>query len=169
VDKQPSVPASADAIPIDPLALWQAWWRFFGPRAPLSGDVSQAIDASLLHAIGDQLGFININTTRSGDPQLEQRITEQVASYGRQLGWIIDALDVLIRNDRPMGLTPDDASALDQLTALRAEIEAAKERTARERVDRVVPDIHTLRQDPEANREELRRLREALRRPLKHI
>ncbi len=159
---KPSEPAPAAAIPIDPLALWQEWWRLFGARAPLSGDVSQAIDTSLLHAIGDQLGFININTTRSGDSQLEQRITEEVASYGRQLGWIIDALDVLIRNGRPVDVTPDDASALDQLTTLRAEVEAAKERTARERIDRVVADIRTLRQDPDANREELRRLREAL-------
>ena len=162
VDNHLAQTTAADAIPTNPLAFWQALWQSFSPRAPLSGDVSQAIDNSLLRAFGDQLGFININTSRSGDSQLEQHITEQVASYGRQLGWIVDALDVLIRNGKPLALTPLDASALDQLTALRADVEAAKERAARERSDRLVADILTLRQDPEANGEQLRRLREAL-------
>lgn len=142
--------------------MWQRWWQSFGLRAPLSGDVNQAIDTSLLHAVGDQLGFININATRAGDAQLEQRITEEVASYGRQLGWIVDALDVLIRTDRPADLGPDDASALDQLTALRADVERAKEQVARDRIDRLLADIRTLRQDPESNRDELQRLRRAL-------
>jgi hypothetical protein len=65
-----------------PLTPWQAWWSMFGLRAPLSGDVTQDITPS----IGGQLGLLNINATRAGDPGLEQRIITQVASYGRQLG-----------------------------------------------------------------------------------
>ncbi len=160
MDAQPS--GQAPAGPVDLSDLWQAWWRALGLRGPLSGDVSQAIDTSLVHAIGDQLGFININASRAGDAQLEQRITEQVASYGRQLGWIVDALDVLIRAGRPAGLDRDDAAALDQLTTLRNEVEKAKEQTARARVDSVVAEIRRLRQDPERNRDELQRLRRAL-------
>lgn len=158
MDNQPARPAPAGAVPMDPFALWQAWGRF-ASHAPLSGNVMQAFHTSLLHAVGDQLGFININTTQSGDPQLEQRITNQVASYGRQLGWIVDALDVLIRNRQPSTpLTPNDTDALEQLTALHTEVEAAKGRDARERIDRVVADIRTLKQDPQAKQ----RLREAL-------
>jgi hypothetical protein len=156
MDKQISRAVPAAAVAMDPVAFWQAWGRS-ASRAPLSGNVMQAFHTSLLQAAGDQLGFININTN-AGDPQLEQRITNQVASYGRQLGWIIDALDVLIRNRQPSTLTPHDTSALNQLKALRGDVEAAKGCDARERIDRVVADIRTLKQDPEAKQ----RLREAL-------
>jgi hypothetical protein len=61
----------------------------FGLRAPLSGDVTQDIAPS----IGGQLGLLNINATRSCDPELEQRIITEVASYGRQLGWLVEAVD----------------------------------------------------------------------------
>jgi hypothetical protein len=162
MEQQPGRPPSADAVPIDLPAMWQTWLRAFGLRGPLSGDVNQAIDASLLHAMADQLGFININGTRAGDVQLEQRITEQVASYGRQLGWVVDALEVLIRTDRPADLTPDDAAALDQVRNLRAEVARAKEEVARDRIDRLVADIQALRRDPERNRDELQRLRRAV-------
>ena len=162
MEQQPGRPPSADAVPIDLPAMWQTWLRAFGLRGPLSGDVNQAIDASLLHAMADQLGFININGTRAGDVRLEQRITEQVASYGRQLGWVVDALEVLIRTDRPADLTPDDAAALDQVRNLRAEVARAKEEVARDRIDRLVADIQALRRDPERNRDELQRLRRAV-------
>lgn len=146
----------------DQRGLWQAWLRALGLRAPLSGDVTQAIDTSFVRSFGEQLGFININTTRAGDAQLERRIVEQVASYGRQLGRVLDALDVLIRHDRRDKLGPDDQRALDELRTLRDEIEATKECSAREQVDRLVAEIRALRRHPEANRAALRRLREAL-------
>jgi hypothetical protein len=129
MEQQPGRPPSADAVPIDFPAMWQTWLRAFGLRGPLSGDVNQAIDASLLHAMADQLGFININGTRAGDVQLEQRITEQVASYGRQLGWVVDALEVLIRTERPADLTPDDAAALDQVRTLRPKSRGQRRRS----------------------------------------
>lgn len=161
--RQPDPPAPDRTPPFDPLALWRSGWRALGLQAPLSGDVHQTLDAApLLHSIGDQLGLININTTRAGDAHLEQRITEQVASYGRQLGWVVDALDVLIRTGRPAGLDPEDAAALDQVTALRADVEAAKQQLARERIDRLVADIRTLRQDPQRYAAELNLLKRAL-------
>ena len=146
----------------DPRELWQSWLRAFGLRAPLSGDVTQAIDTSLVRGIGDQLGFININTSRSGDPELERRIVEQVASYGRQLGRVLDALDVLIRRDAGEQLGPKDELALNELQRLRAEIATTKERSAADQVDRLVSQIHVLRQDPAENDAALRRIRQAL-------
>ncbi|HWU08865.1 MAG TPA: hypothetical protein VN520_21195 [Streptomyces sp.] len=163
MDKQPDSPAPDQAPWIDLPAIWRSGWRAFGLQAPLSGDVNQAFDAAPpISSIGDQLGLININATRAGDARLEQRITEQVASYGRQLGWVVDALDVLIRTGRPAVLDSDDAAALDQVTVLRADVEAAKQQLAQERIDRLVADIRILRQDPQRYATELQHLRRAL-------
>jgi hypothetical protein len=146
----------------DPTAWWTAWLRAWGLRAPLSGDVSQDIDASLIRSVGDQLGFININTSQSSDPQLERLIVTEVAGYGRQLGRILDALDVLVRHDRDDKLSAAERRALDDVKALRAEITAAKARYAGGRVDRLVEEIRAVRQDPDSNGDVLRRLRDAL-------
>jgi hypothetical protein len=63
---------------------------------PLGGDVTQWIRTTWIKALSDQTGFININNVRAGDPEVERRIIEDVASYGRQLGRIMEALDVVI-------------------------------------------------------------------------
>ncbi|PZS18378.1 MAG: hypothetical protein DLM60_11980 [Pseudonocardiales bacterium] len=57
-----------------PLSPWRAWRAMFGIRAPLSGDVTENIAPS----IGGQLGLLNINNTRSGDPGKEQAALDQV-------------------------------------------------------------------------------------------
>src|SRR2546423_14114628 len=81
---------------------------------PLSGDVSQWINPTWwMGSFAQQLGFININETSSADPQLEGRIVAEVASYGRQLGWISEAVETLIGCVRHAGLT-------DKLTAPRS-------------------------------------------------
>jgi hypothetical protein len=137
-------PAGAPAAWV---ALWQQWWEAAGLRAPLSGDVGQVIDAALIRTVGDQLGFLNINASRTGDADLERRITEEVASYGRQLGKVLDALDVLIRMDSRGPLTDADSRALGELSGLRSEIEMMKLTASAERVDRLVADIEALRRD----------------------
>jgi hypothetical protein len=146
----------------DPTAWCTAWLRAWGLRAPLSGDVSQDIDASLLRSVGDQLGFININTSQSSDPELERHIVTEVAGYGRQLGRILDALDVLVRHDRHEKLSAAERRALDDVKALHAEITAAKARYAGGRVDRLVEEIRAVRQDPDSDGDVLRRLQDAL-------
>jgi hypothetical protein len=123
-------------------------------RGPLSGDVTQAIDTS----------FIRVTTASAGDPGLERQIAEQVASYGRQLGRVLDALDVLIRHTDGSTLGPSDQTAFDALLSLRADIEATKERAAVSRVDRIVSDIEALGRDPDANSAALSRIRAALER-----
>jgi hypothetical protein len=141
-----------------PLTPWQAWLSMFGIRTPLSGDVTQDIAPS----IGGQLGLLNINATRSGDPRLEQRIITQVASYGRQLGWLLEAVDVLARRQSRHGLGEADIRALDQLHELAERVAAVKEQAALDHVDRIVADVQALSPDPEANAEAIRRVREAL-------
>ena len=110
--------------------------------------------------MGDQLGFININTSQSGNPELERHIVTEVAGYGRQLGRILDALDVLVRHGPPARLSSAERRALDQLQALHAEIAATKARYGGARVERLVEEIHALRQD--GDDEAIQRLRDAL-------
>jgi hypothetical protein len=140
-----------------PMTPWQAWLSMFGIRAPLSGDVTQDITSS----IGGQLGLLNINATRSGDPGLEQRIITQVASYGRQLGRLIDAVDVLARQPR-QGLSDADSRALKQLHELAERIAVVKEQKALDHVDRIVTEVQALSRHPKTNAEAIRRVREAL-------
>ena len=139
------------------LTPWQAWLAMFGIQAPLSGDVTQDIAPS----IGGQLGLLNISATRSGDPGLEQRIITQVASYGRQLGRLLEAVDVLARHP-PSGLGEADIHALDQLRQLAMEITAVKEQAALDQIDRIVAEVQALSRHPKTNAEAIRRVREAL-------
>jgi aminoglycoside phosphotransferase (APT) family kinase protein len=100
-------------------------------RWPLSGDVSQWINPSWwMGSFGQQLGFININETSSADPGVERRIVEEVASYGRQLGWISEALEVVMGCVRNAGLT-------DNLTGA--------EQVALDRLKRLVEDVHRVK------------------------
>jgi hypothetical protein len=153
----PTLPPVSDE-PLDPAELWAPWLRAWGLRAPLSGDVAQDIEPSFVRNLSDQLGLVNISLEGAGDPQLERRIVEDVASYGRQLGRVLDALDVVVRRGLPKNLSQDDRRAVGDLEVLRAEIEALKTKAAADRVDRLIEDIETVKQDPDT----LRRLREAL-------
>lgn len=141
-----------------PLTPWQIWLSMFGLRAPLSGDVTQDIATSF----GGQLGLLNINATRSGDPGLEQRIITQVASYGRQLGRLVEAVDVLAQRQSRRGLGEAEIHALDQLHELAKQIATVKEQTALDQIDRIVADVQALSRDPKANSEAIRRVRKAL-------
>jgi hypothetical protein len=69
-------------------------------RLPLSGDVNQNINpwTWFFRNVGNQFGIFNINLGQSSDPELEERILEQVGSYGKQLGQLGDALRVLIEH-----------------------------------------------------------------------
>lgn len=65
--------------------------------APLGGAVTQAFEfwANWFENVG-QIGFINIDLGRTDKPEVERRILRDVGSYGRQIGRMSEALDVLI-------------------------------------------------------------------------
>lgn len=65
--------------------------------APLGGSVNQAFEiwSNWFENIG-QIGFINIDLGRTAKPELERRILREVGSYGRQIGRMSEALEVLI-------------------------------------------------------------------------
>ena len=67
---------------------------------PLSGPVAEAfkIWTSWFSGNFGQVGLINVNLGKSSDADLERKIIEDAASYGKQLGRIEDALVVLIKH-----------------------------------------------------------------------
>ncbi|WP_043878709.1 hypothetical protein [Azorhizobium caulinodans] len=92
-----------------PEQLWQAInpWRFF-ENASFTG--------------------ISVNLGQSGNPQAEEAILDEVGSYGRQIGRIGDALDVIMAHMDKTGLSPEEQ---DKLTALRFQLEAVRKVKAR--------------------------------------
>ncbi|MBS8261703.1 hypothetical protein DYI23_15860 [Roseibium polysiphoniae] len=99
-------------------------------RLPLSGDVTQAINPwfDMFKAFGSQFGLININLGRSPAPEIEQKVLQEVGSYGRQLGRMGDALNVLVEKLEPKlgDLTKEERLALDAFRVMQAEIDQIK-------------------------------------------
>src|SRR5215472_14179190 len=67
-------------------------------RFPLSGNVTQTINpwTWFFNPVGSQVGLVNIELGQSSNPAIEEEVLSDVASYGKQLGRIEDALIVLV-------------------------------------------------------------------------
>jgi hypothetical protein len=100
---------------------------------PLSGDVTQTINPwtwwnTAVNQLGGQFGLININTMASGDPVLENQIVQNVASYGKQLGRMMEALNVVIAKDLTRStLTPKEQETITAFQDMLAQINATKD------------------------------------------
>jgi hypothetical protein len=83
----------------------------------------QAINPITAYQQGAQFGLINIDLGGAGNSDLERKILKTVGSYGRQLGRIGDALEVILKHVKLEDLKPDEQDALDilkgQLAAVR--------------------------------------------------
>jgi hypothetical protein len=122
---------------------------------PLSGAVTQTINpwdlGFWIRSWGQQFGFININETNSADPVVERRITTEVAGYGRQLGWISEAVDVLAAHVDRATLTSDERDVLDRVSALVTGVDDVKRTTTVAAADRMIDAVRVLkRRDPDA-------------------
>jgi hypothetical protein len=142
------------------------WWPL--PISAPTGDVAQAINPmSWLFRTSAQTGLVNITTGRSEDPVLEHRIVAEVASYGRQLGRVIDALCVVVAQMPQTDLTRQQRALLAEFTKLAEEIAAVKIATRAARVsepeiDRLIGEIEALREsDPTLHRRLTARLQAA--------
>lgn len=102
-------------LPLAPEQLWQAInpWRFYQQ--------------------GSQIGFVNIDLGSTPAPETEQAILDEVGSYGRQIGRIGDALEVLLKHVPLENLSQDEQDALSVLKGQLAEIRRVKERQGRKR------------------------------------
>ncbi len=56
----------------------------------------QAINPWTFNQQGAQFGFINIDLGDTAESDLERKLLDRVGSYGRQLGRIGDALEVIL-------------------------------------------------------------------------
>jgi hypothetical protein len=110
---------------------------------PLSGNVTQTINpwTAYLSAVGSQFGLININVGTSSDPQIEQQVIADVASYGKQLGRVEELLLVLLENAKLSGLTTEQARAVDDFKRMATDIADIKERHKAPHVLRPRPDV----------------------------
>src|ERR1700730_11426697 len=98
-------------------------------RLPLSGNVTQSINPWnwFFNPVGSQVGLINIDLGQSSNPAIEEEVLTDVASYGKQLGRIEDALLVLLAHFRPeRPLTAEEANAIGDFKAIVEEIAAVK-------------------------------------------
>jgi hypothetical protein len=98
-------------------------------RLPLSGNVTQSINpwTWFFNPVGSQVGLVNIELGQSSNPAVEEEVLSDVASYGKQLGRIEDALTVLLTHFRPeRPLTADEEAAITGFKAIVEEIAAVK-------------------------------------------
>ena len=86
----------------------------------------QAINPWNFAFTGDQFGLINISIGETKHPEVERAILDEVGSYGRQLGHIGDALEVLIAHFDTSGLDPAEKGALVILQGELAKIRKIK-------------------------------------------
>lgn len=62
-----------------------------------------------------QFHLFNINLGRSSNPSVEQKALEKVGSYGRQIGHLAEALEVIVKKTRLLDspdLTADEKDVL---------------------------------------------------------
>lgn len=112
-----------------------------------------------------QYGFINVSMKTSA-PQLERNIIENVASYGKQLGRLNEALSVVLRHIDLTPMTVADSKAIKDFQSLVSRIAAVKENhaeAAEEDIERLIDGLEYLKtHDDLAYRHVTRRLRAAL-------
>jgi hypothetical protein len=98
-------------------------------KLPLSGDVVQSINPFTTFMTGGQFGLVNINMGQSSEPKVEEEVLSDVATYGKQLGRIEDALIVLLAHFRPRkALADEETKAIDALKEMLEKIAAIKEK-----------------------------------------
>jgi len=98
-------------------------------RLPLSGNVTQSILPWnwIFNPTGGQFGLVNIALGQSSDPAVEEEVLSDIASYGKQLGRIEDALLLLIARAEKSGeLGADEKQAFAALKDMAGEIAAVK-------------------------------------------
>lgn len=88
----------------------------------------QAINPWTAYLQGSRIGFVNIDLGQTSHPEVEQAILDEVGSYGRQLGRIGDALEVLVRRLPMDELTPEEKDCIALLKGQLAAVRQVKTR-----------------------------------------
>jgi hypothetical protein len=110
-------------------------------------------------------------TYNLGDAAIENHVLRRAGSYGKQLGKILDVLDVLVRQLPADALTASERRTIEELVELRDDVERAKREFREEEtgagsgvdVDRLLASLDRLRRtDPDAYVAAVGRLRDGL-------
>jgi len=98
-------------------------------KLPLSGDVVQSINPFTAFMTGGQFGLVNINLGQSSEPEVEAEVLADVASYGKQLGRIGDALIALLEHfDLEEELSAEGKKAIEALKEMLEQVAKVKEK-----------------------------------------
>ena len=98
-------------------------------KLPLSGDVVQSINPFAAFMTGGQFGLINVNLGQSSEPKVEEEVLSDVATYGKQLGRVSDALLVLLAHFHPQRtLSEDETKAIEALREILEKIADVKKK-----------------------------------------
>lgn len=141
---------------------------------PLSGAVTQAINPWELwiKSISSQMGLINIRNTTSSDPEFEQKVIQDIASYGKQLGKINDVLMAFINNPNLEEMfdkmTEEQKQAINEFKHIVSEIEQMKKvwkspPKLLASLDSMVKEIKALEsQDPKSYEKAIKKIKDNL-------
>jgi hypothetical protein len=104
-------------------------------QMPLSGNVTQTINPMnwFNNFAGGRFGLINIDLGKSSDPALEQRILDEVGSYGRQIGQLSDALNAVLDHLDTASWSPEGRKAVRKFRNLLDDVNAVRAQHQRER------------------------------------
>ncbi len=105
-------------------------WMF---RLPLSGDVNQRITAPWFSP--------SVSVNYAGDPVIEDRVVTEVASYGKQIGWLTEITLALAKNQQP---PPETLRRLEKASQ---DIDAIKKDVQRSAFDTASTALDRLQQD----------------------
>ncbi len=86
----------------------------------------QAINPWTFNQQGAQFGLINIDLGNAGESDLERKLLDRVGSYGKQIGRIGDALEVILKHVKLGDLKPDERDALEILKGQLASVRQVK-------------------------------------------
>jgi len=106
-------------------------------KLPLSVDMVHAISPwmAFMSPAASHPGLINVTIGQSSEPAVEADALSDVASYGKQLGRIGDALIVLLAHFHPITpLTEEESAAIDDLKEMLARIADVKDKHKRKAI-----------------------------------
>jgi hypothetical protein len=128
---------------------WFPWWW---PSGASSTPLPQNLDQPILP--GWIFGsVVHIDEHNSAAPEVEAAVLRE-QSYGRQLGQIMDALQVLIDERREAGRVRNPH--MDKFTAMKRDIDHIKAQTATARVQQLGSDLAILKSQNWAQYDRLR-------------
>jgi len=105
-------------------------WMF---RAPWSGDVAQRITAPWFSP--------SLTVNYAGDPAVEDRVVTEVASYGKQLGWLTEiAIALAERQTLPEETLRRLEKATRDIDAIKKQVRASAVEAANNALDRLERD-----------------------------